>query len=365
MTDTQYRSINANEQRLPTLLIIPLIQIFVIVLLFIALINGQRELTVLGLIVVALLAGTKIWSRLSPARLHCETITDKQRGFPGETFIFTTRIRNAKILPVLTQLTVSFSKYFEIAEFPLELKKSCSLLWFQEAIFRWHLNALRRGVYRLGWTDFRAGDLFGFYSRKLAAHSRADVIIYPRLVPIKTIRLPRQDLFGVPGFKSPIEDPVYVCGTRDYQSGRPARYIHWKASARLAKLQEKISEPATQEKIALFVAVDGFSINRAHVEFEKALEVAASAAVQFDRAGFAVGLVTDGELKGGGSPLVPIGRGGGQIPKLLETLARLQMKPAAKLGDIMGQGLKLPWGTTVVNLVYDYNRFARDLPAFF
>ena len=117
-----------DEYRLPTLLVIPLIQIIVAVLLIIALLNDHRELTVLILIVFAVLIGTKIWSRLSPAKIYHETLVDKQRGFPGETFVFCARIRNAKILPVLARLSLSFSKDFRPADSPAALEKRCSLL---------------------------------------------------------------------------------------------------------------------------------------------------------------------------------------------------------------------------------------------
>ena len=258
MNDSQPSKMNVDEHRLPTLLVIPLIQFLVIVFLFIALLNGHRELTVLGLVVITLVVGTRIWSRLSPVGIQPEAALDKQRGFPSETFIFSIRIRNAKLLPVLARLSIVFSRNFQTVENPTDLKKSCSLLWYQETNFRWHLNALRRGVYRLGSVDLKVGDLFGFYDRKLDADSNVDVIVYPRLISLKPVRMARRDLFGVPGTRSPIEDPVYVYGTREYQSGRPARYIHWKASARLPRLQEKICEPATQEKILIVVEVDQF-----------------------------------------------------------------------------------------------------------
>lgn len=365
MTVVQNSKMAADELRLPTLLVIHLVQILVVLFLFMALLNGQRDLTVLGIVVLTVLAGTQIWSRLSPAKIHHETMLDKQRGFPGETFIFSSRVQNAKILPVLAQLSISFSKDFQSADNPAALKKRCSLLGYQEANFRWHLNALRRGVYRLGPAELRVGDLFGFYTRKPGTDAPIDVIVYPRLIPLKPIRLPRRDFFGIPGSESPIEDPVYVYGTREYQSGRPARYIHWKASARFSRLQEKICEPAAQEKILLIVEVDHFFKHRAHADFEKILEVAASAAVQFDRAGFGVGLVTNGELKAGGSSVWPIGRGTRQIPKILETLARLQMTPSADLGDILRRGLKLPWGTTAISLSYDSGEPCQEIMAFF
>ena len=51
-----------------------------------------------------------------------------------------------------------------------------------------------------------------------ATAAAIDVIVYPRLVPLTPVRLPRRELFGIPGAKSPIEDPVYVYGTRRYQN---------------------------------------------------------------------------------------------------------------------------------------------------
>jgi uncharacterized protein (DUF58 family) len=365
MTEIQNPNLNDEAYRLPTLLIIPLVQIIIAVFLFIALVNGQRGLTVLGLVIVAVLTGTKIWSRLGPIKVFHEARLDKRRGFPCETFVFSARVRNAKILPVLAELSVLLPKDFQTSGKPEMFQKSCSLLWYQETKFNWNLTAQRRGVYRIGTAYLKVGDLFGFYTRKPDTGDPVDVIVYPRLIPLKPLLLPRRELFGVPGTKSPIEDPVYVYGTREYQSGRPARYIHWKASARLARLQEKICEPATQVKILLIVEVVRFLEHQAYSEFEKILEVAASAAVAFDRAGIAVGLVTNGVLKGGGSSVVPIGRGNQQIPKILETLARLQMRPAAAMGDILRRGLKLPWGTTGVGLVYDIAGPCRDIHAFF
>ena len=277
-----------------------------------------------------------------------------------------TRVQNAKVLPVLVQSVGFFLNVFPSRpRTPLHVEKECSLLWYQEADFQWHLTALRRGVYQIGPAQLRVGDLFGFYSKTQSATTAQEIIVYPRLIPLKPLVLPRRDFFGIPGAKSPIEDPVYVYGTRDYQSGRPARYIHWKASARFRQLQEKICEPAAQEKILLIVDVGRFAEQGAHAEFEKILEAAASAAVRFDRSGFAVGLATNGTLRGPGTNVVPIGRGPRQVPKILETLARLQMTPRAGLTDILRRGLTIPWGTTGFSLSYEPDGSFREVLAFF
>jgi uncharacterized protein (DUF58 family) len=343
-----------------------LIQLFVALFLFMALLNGQRDLTVLGIVVLTILVGTKIWSRLSSVKITFEAMLNKQRVFPEETFIFSIRVRNAKFLPVLAQLSLSFEEHFKAAENNVAaLNKEGSLLWYQEANFQWRLMALRRGVYRVEAAELRVGDFFGFYPRKQNDTSIPEVIVYPRLIPLKPVFPPKRDLFGTPGSQSPIEDPVYVYGTREYQGRRPARYIHWKASARLPRLQEKICEPAAQQKILVIIDVECFFKHRAYSEFEKILEVAASAAVDFDRAGFSVGLVTNGVIKGGGPSILPVSRESQQIPKILETLARLQITPSKDMMAILRHGLKVAWGTTGFSLSYDAGESWKGVFAFF
>ncbi len=365
MPQIQNTSINAEDYRLPTILIIPAIQVMAGVFLFIALLNGHHELTVLLFVVISILAGAKIWRKLSAAKIDYDTTLDRQRVFPGENLLLATRVRNAKLLPVLADISPSFAESLQPADNSEDLQKGCSLLWFQEADFEWPLTAVRRGVHRIGPAELKVGDLFGFYSNKIKSESAVDVIVYPRLIPLKPFRLPRLDMFGVPGVQSPIEDPVFVYGTREYQSGRPARYIHWKASARLSRLQEKICEPAAQEKILLIIDVDCFQQNQAYQDFERIVEVAGSLAVNLDRDGIAVGLATNGELKGGGSSIIPIGRGSEQIPKILETLARLRITPETDLRHLLTHRLRLPYGTTVIYLAYDSGQSCSDMLAFF
>jgi len=112
-----------------------------------------------------------------------------------------------------------------------------------------------------------------------------------------------------------------VLGTRDYQPSRPARHIHWKASARLARLQEKVFEPSGQGRVLLALELGGFQAGEA---FEGTLEVIASAAVRLAGQGFAVGFLCNAAAGAVGRTRVPPGRGPGQLPMILESLALLQ-----------------------------------------
>lgn len=156
-----------------------------------------------------------------------------------------------------------------------------------------------------------------------------------------------------------MKDPVYILGTTDYHQGRPAKHIHWKASARHHRLQEKVFEPSGQEKVLLVVDVEEFTGERAHEPFEHMLEVVASVAVQLDRRGRAVGLLTNGIMTGKGSPFLRVTRSGGQLPALLEALARLGATPQGRIADVLGRGLTLPWGVSCAYFGYEETEATR------
>ena len=180
----------------------------------------------------------------------------------------------------------------------------------------------------------------------MKTHASVDIIVYPRLVEIKPISLPRRDFYGIPGARSPVEDPVYIYGTKDYQPGSPARRIHWKASARHNRIQEKLCEPAEQEKILILLDASRFAEVRAEEEFERIIEVAASYAVWLDQQGHAVGFATNAALAGGGSSIIPITQSPMQLSLILEALARVTMESEGRLVDILSRGTHLPWGVS-------------------
>jgi uncharacterized protein (DUF58 family) len=279
-------------------------------------------------------------------------MADKQKLFPDESFALRVSAENTKFLPVWLQISVSFEGAFESASGEMRFSSECGLLWYQQVRFNRQLVARRRGVYRVGPPQMRVADLFGFFPREKPPAGDIHIIVYPRLVPLKPFSLPSRDFFGVPGAKTPITDPVYILGTRDYQHGRPARHIHWKASARHNRLQEKVFEPSEQKKVLLAVEVSQFEKAGASGNFERALEVAGSLAVQFHQRSYALGFVTNGVVDGGPS-ILPMGRSPQQLPAFLEILARLKMRANGRLADIMRRAMEIPWGASSVLFAYE------------
>lgn len=223
-------------QRAPSLFTSRFIRLMVAVLLFIALLHRQGDLALLTLLILLLMAGSKIWSRMSLAKVSCTIRIDRQRLFPGETCSLTTAIENAKFLPVWVRVNWPRHRLPMIQGDQPDVRQETGLLWYQQAELKQDLVAHKRGCYDAGPSHVATSDLFGFFKTAKRHSQRLEIIVYPRLVPLKQVNIPKRDLFGTPGSGSPVKDPIYIIGTRDYQPARPARNIHWKASARHLKL---------------------------------------------------------------------------------------------------------------------------------
>jgi uncharacterized protein (DUF58 family) len=295
-------------------------------LLFIALIYRQNNLILLSMLVLFLVIGTRTWTRFSPSRIACTISVDKHRAFPGEIVKLKATVENAKFLPVWLRLLWPIGSALKPPQSDgSSFRHETGLLWHQRVQLHWDLTALRRGVHRIDPPRIMSGDFLGFFQKERKVPDPVQVIVYPRLISLKPVSLPRRHLFGVPGARSPVEDPIYILGTREYQPSRPARFIHWKASARHLRLQEKIFEPSQQEKVLLIVNVGSFEDSNDKEAFERTLEVVASMAMQLDNLSCEVGLAANGIMTDGFSSVVPMTRGTRQISVILEALARLQM----------------------------------------
>ena len=147
-------------------------------------------------------------------------------------------------------------------------------------------------------------------------------------------------------------------GTRGYQDSSPARHIHWKASARHDRLQEKIFEPSEQEKVVLILEADGFADNQADQDFERAVETLASLATLLDSHNYAVGLLSNCDINGNGGiekahgRVLRPGRLPGQLPRLLELLARVGMRKTCGMGGLMQETGNIPTGAACVCFSY-------------
>ncbi len=340
-----------SENRVASLFIVPPVEFLVGIILFSALLFRQKDLAIIALVVLSVGLGARLWSRFSLAGIKCTCRVDKQIVFPDEFLSLSVEVENVKFLPVWVKVALPLEEALKPDSRERSVREETGLLWYQKAGFEHRLVALRRGVHRVGPPNIVAGDLFGFFPREKKETGKLDVVVYPRLVPLKMVSFARKDLFGVPGRNSPVQDPVYILGTRDYQHRQPARYIHWKASARYSRLQEKVFEPSEQEKILLVVDVGQFKENSARRLFEEMIEAVASLAVRFHKANCSVGFMTNGMVNRGPSVL-RVRRDSMTPSSILNILARLDMGEARSLNEIITNGSTLPWGLSCIYFSY-------------
>jgi len=221
-----------------------------------------------------LVLGVRFWARLSLSRLDISLSCSGDRLFPGESFTLKADIANRKTLPVWMHLELSRPEALKPLG-PGGIEGETGLLPFEKASVSWAFSAERRGVHRLGPAKVIAGDLLGLCRKEKTLAFERDIVVFPRLLSLRDLEPPFRDYFGIHPAKGIIEDPAWYEGTREYSGNKPARNIHWKASARLNVLQEKLFEPPSHKKIFFLLDGEGFEEAEDGEGFEKALEVLA------------------------------------------------------------------------------------------
>jgi len=338
----------------PSVFFTPLLLLFAIVLLFIALIYEQKEMSIFSVMILVGAVVLKLWSSFSTHDIACRAFVNRSKLFPSEKVAFYINIKNNKLLPVFIKISWRIKNFLQTDGREISIEEQSGLFWHQGITFHRECIAQKRGCYQIGSPALTTGDFFGFFPKDLTGNQPLDILVYPRRVPIKPFPLLKRIIFGKPGVTSPVRDPVYVLGTRDYQPFRPARYIHWKASARHHRLQEKIFEPAEQDKLLLVLDVDGFYANGAHDEFEQAIEALAALAAELESQNYAVGLITNaGSWNKNTDFFLPVARHPGHGSAMLEMLAKIEIRPKEKLANLLDQVENLPADAICVYFSYD------------
>jgi len=336
------------DEGLPSLIMVPPLQLIAALFFFLALLFAHRGLALFSFLFVALPFLTKMWARHGRAGLRCIATADKLRLFPGEVLSHTLVVENRRWLPLGLEWGRPATTAFDPLAADDHGSGCCRLLGFQRMQLQWALKAKHRGVHQLSTPGLSVGDLFGFCMQPVAETAASmEVVVYPRIRPIAMAGIPGCWFFGRLTCGGLVQDPAYFLGTREYQFRQSTRFIHWKASARHQRLQEKIFEPSRQEKMLLVVDTGHFQGKRVAL-FERLLESVASLAVKLEGMGHALGLLANFGWAGQACLHVPISRHPDQLRLILEALARLQARPAMEMTTLLTQAVGSTWGISVL-----------------
>jgi len=329
----------------PSIFFSGMVVAFLLVTLMLALHYQQRTLVIFSILLLLLAFSLRIWGRLSPRHVRYLATVDRDRVFPGEAVSLEIQIENDKFLPVIVRLSLRIAGLSTGGGDDL-MTGNAGLLWHQKVRFNRTLVPTRRGCYRLGAPRLVTGDFFGFFPRLKEVRQPVDIVVFPRWVPIKPVPILKRIMFGKSAAASPVQDPIYVLGTTDYQDLSPARNIHWKASARHSRLQEKVFEPTEQEKLLFVFEVDGFHQEQAETAFERTIEAIAALAAALIAQHHAVGFLTNGAMVGGMPEYLALRGGTRQLATLLERLARMELKTSGRMVDLLSNQRCFPVGSS-------------------
>jgi len=312
--------------------------------------------------------------------------------FLGETAPLRLRLKNAGRLPIpWVRIEDKLPQRLATTD---AFRAVVSLFPNEDRTLHYSLEARRRGYYPVGPMRIVLGDVFGFYTRSMATAVPAHLTVYPKILPIDQLGLPSKSAFGTLRTHEILyEDPTRVVGVRDYVPGDSLRKVNWKVTASIGRLQVKKLEPAITLDTVIFLNLNLEEYDLAYADgaSELAISVAASLAVHLGEQRQPVGLISNGrDLSGedeapredaprGLSARLPwevdrrgvdelgfatpeslfprerptiavaAGKGRAHLMRILEALARAQLRNGQPLASLLRQqAVRLAWGSTVI-----------------
>lgn len=336
--------------------------LLLLLLLSLAFQLGPFLVLTLALLISAGLAWA--WQRLALRGVEASVSLSQSHAFPGDTVTVAVAVVNRKALPLTAlrvQQTVTAGLDWGGTRVAghwrpsLQLiERTTSLRWYESVRWRYDARCQGRGVYRFGPLSLEAGDPFGFTTHEAAVEQQAELLVYPRLLPVESLGLAAGRPLGERRSRSWLfADPAQPMGARDYQAGDSMRVIHWTATARLGRLQSRVFEPTLSRTV--LVALDLQTLDRPWEGIdpelaERLISVAATLADAALAERVPTGLLVNGaHAKSDGLVRVPVGRSAAQRARVLDALARVQPYALRSLAAMLrSEAPSLPLGTTLV-----------------
>lgn len=323
--------------------------VILILILIAGLLRADKVLIVLYLLAILYL-GSRWWSRSAIRNLKLERDFQK-RAFLEQNVPVSLKIINHSILPIVwLQLHESLPVEMIV---PGHYSEVVSLGSRKTASLSYSIQPHKRGYYPIGPAYLSSGDPLGMNKEDVIEIPPDNLTVYPRIVPIKSLGLPSNSMFGSIREKNPIfEDPTRIFGKRRYVNGDSLRKVDWKTSASTGILQVKQFEASKSLELAIFLDLNISSYDFVHHidQTELAIIAAASISNWAVKQKYAIGLATNGiDPFGAGIPpdLLNLRKGNAQLMQVLEILARISAGDVYDFAALINRfSVHLPWGVT-------------------
>ena len=337
-----------------------------VVLLLLAGLLKQTPLLLIALLFFLTSGTARLWARYSLARLTYSRRLGSPKVFWGDTVTLDITVANEKMLPlpwvhVEEELPMELDALAGTVDVGAKagrnaLTTTLSLGWYHRRSRRYPMRCLNRGVFSFGPTLIQSGDLFGFFRNETVVQTTDRLIVYPPIVPLEQLGIPSRDPFGDLRVRRHLfEDPVRVAATRDYMPGDPLRRIHWKSSARMARLQTRTFDHTTSIDMVLFLDTRTMQVahlGRVHQLLEMAVITASSIANHASSNGYRVGLLANEPMHNDNRFIrLPPSQHPDQLQHMLELLAHIRGFPFLSMPQLLEREARILSGDATLVVI--------------
>jgi uncharacterized protein (DUF58 family) len=203
-------------------------------LIFSQIVTPHPVWVVLLVVLVALYLAAYVW-----VRKQVQTVVfDRRRQ--GAVLVAGDILREEFTLVNKGRLPILWAEFVDFSDLPNYTPGSVvaapvggSYAWWKE------VECARRGVFRLGPHRLRLGDPFGLFAADIRYDRYETLLIYPRVVQLPQVELPRGSAGGSAPRRRPMMGVLPAASVRDYAYGDSMRHIHWPSTAHRSQLMVK------------------------------------------------------------------------------------------------------------------------------
>jgi uncharacterized protein (DUF58 family) len=208
---------------------------------------GSRALYPLALGLVAAVLASWLWMRLSTWPLRLVRRTKGGDHFEGEDVTVAVEVERSRGIP--PGAVVLHEQISKLGERDTRLRGGGRRLAAE-----YLLERLPRGRYELRQASAVVEDPFGLARKEVELAASSTILVYPRLVELER-------LFSDAGASLPEGRRLLMHrpsgfdlhSVRDYQQGESLRRVHWRSTAKRARLMIKELEDAPRDEVAVLL----------------------------------------------------------------------------------------------------------------
>jgi uncharacterized protein (DUF58 family) len=303
--------------------------LLIIVLAFLAISSGWDVLYRLTYVLLILFILSWLWARYSLRKLIFRRTAASGRVQVGETFDERLMLDNLAVIPKLwVQIADGSTLPGHRAGYVATMGGRKRVSWRARTMCR------QRGRFQLGPVTATSGDPFGLFRRRAFLTGQRELLVLPRVLPIRNFAL---FTGGLPGrgrsSRRALHATTNATTIRDYIVGDSLSRIHWRSSAHYNKLMVKEFDldPAVDAWIFLDLHDAVQAGEGEHSTEEYAVTAAATIAVYLLRQDLSLGMIVNAQRR----EFLSLDRGERQIERVLELLAVVRSGSGPELKEAL------------------------------